>query len=238
MQKRQGHRWSLDDLVTAFVAAEQASELAASRFLDLGCGQGTVLLLLAWRFPHAHLVGLEAQSERAAMARRSVEYNGADGRVRVLDGDLRAPSTFEQLPDFPLITGTPPYFPRGSGTESVKTHAMPCRFELRGGVEAYLDAAQRRLLPGGRLVLSSAALARARVDAAAQARGLHLTHRLEVIPREGKAPLILVDVFSRGLDPRAAPPRVAELVVRGRSLQWTQAFIEVRERFGMPTRPP
>lgn len=233
-QRRRGHRWSLDDLVTAAIAAEEAEALGADRFLDLGCGQGSVLLLLAWRFPLARLWGLEAQSDRAAMARRSVDYNGASDRVHVATGDLRDPTAIDGPAEIPLITGTPPYFPRGSGTESEKAHAMPCRFELRGGVEAYVDAAATRLAPQGRLVLCIATIARGRIEEAAKAHGLHLIRRVEVIPREGKAPLIDVEVLSRS--PGAL--QMSRLVVRDRSLQWTEGFKDLRARFGMPTQPP
>src|SRR5512143_2988016 len=49
LQRIDGHRWSLDDLVTAWFAAEHAPR-PPRRFADLGCGIGSVLMLLAWRF--------------------------------------------------------------------------------------------------------------------------------------------------------------------------------------------
>ena len=80
LQKRRGHRWSLDDLVTAAFAAEVAGTTATAGILDLGCGIGAVLLLLAWRFPNARLTGVEAQAESLALARRSIEWNGCIAR--------------------------------------------------------------------------------------------------------------------------------------------------------------
>src|SRR5262245_22141744 len=77
-----GHRWSLDDLVTAWFAAGHAGP-APARIADLGCGIGAVLLLLAWRFPAARCVGVEAQPASAALARRSIAWNGAGGRCAV-----------------------------------------------------------------------------------------------------------------------------------------------------------
>jgi len=231
-QKRRGHRWSLDDLVTAWVAAPLGE--GAEQVLDLGCGQGTVLLLLAWRLPGARLLGVEAQAERAALARRSIRYDGVEGRCQVLEGDLRDPALLPADFQVSLLTGTPPYFPRGTGTESLQPHALPCRFEVRGGVEAYLEAAARWLAPEGSAVFCSAALERERVEAAAGAAGLSLRDRLEVVPREGKAPLVLVDTFQRTPGPR----RERRLVVRDRSLQWTGAFQAVRRDFGMPWEPP
>ncbi|MEZ4365420.1 MAG: hypothetical protein R2939_03920 [Kofleriaceae bacterium] len=231
-QKIRGHRWSLDDLVTAYVACELTP--APRRALDLGCGLGSVLLLVAWRHPGAEVIGIEAQADRAALGRRSIAYDGVADRCRILDGDLR--DDHATLGAFELVTGTPPYFPRGTGTESAAPHAAPCRFELRGGVEDYLRAAAARLAPGGHVVVCTSALERERVIAGGAAAGLgHRTHT-DVVPRAGKPPLVMVDVFDGVAG--AGSPSSSELVVRDRDGAWTEAFRAVRAAFGMPTAPP
>src|SRR6185436_2010279 len=93
LQQVRGHRFSLDDLVTAHLAARIAAAAPPGRMLDLGCGIGSVLLLLAWRFPLARACGIEAQPLSAAMARRSIAWNGAGDRCQVIEGDLRDPAT-------------------------------------------------------------------------------------------------------------------------------------------------
>lgn len=255
-QPRRGHRWSLDDLVTAWVATATAQERAsvfaatgvadpgglaapaAERALDLGCGLGSVLSMVAWRWPHARVLGIEAQPARAALARRSLEYNGAATRCHVLDGDLRDPSLAQRLAGeapFPLITATPPYFPRGTGPEPAAAGAAPCRFEVRGGVEDYVAAAVPLLAGGGRLVMCSAALERARVAAAAHTHQLAIVEHWEVIPREGKPALVMVDELRAG---PAAPPLVHTLTVRDRQGAWTGAFRLVRSAMGLPPTSP
>src|SRR5262249_29854789 len=72
LQRLGGHRWSLDDLVTAWVAVDACAGSPPERFVDLGCGIGTVLLLLAWRWPQVAAVGIEAQAASVALARRSI----------------------------------------------------------------------------------------------------------------------------------------------------------------------
>src|SRR5207302_1807729 len=86
LQRRRGHRYSLDDLATAWVGARARPEARA--VLDLGCGCGSVLLMVAWRLREARLFGVEAQEESAALARRSVELNGLGGRASIERGDL------------------------------------------------------------------------------------------------------------------------------------------------------
>ncbi len=232
-QKQHGHRWSLDDLVTAWVAAPHAQALGARKMLDLGCGLGSVLMMMAWRFPEADVTGIEAQADRAAMGRRSILFNGAEDRCRILDGDLRDASALPEGARFPLITGTPPYFPIGTGPESEKTHAGPCRFEVRGGIEAYALAAARWLGEEGRFVVCTAALERERVVAAAKAAGLHVIEHVDVVPREGKDVLVMVDVMAR----RPAPRVERALTVRDANSKWTAAFLEVRAEMGMPPQP-
>lgn len=239
-QKQRGHRWSLDDLVTAWVATREGR--APRRVLDLGCGLGSVLLMVAWRLPGADVTGVEAQADRAALGRRSIAYNGAAARCRILDGDLReltlatlgAPGA--PAAPFELVTGTPPYFPRGTGTESAKPHALPCRFEVRGGVEDYLAAAARVVAPAGEIVICSAALERARVAAAATALGLHARGRWDVVPRAGKDVLVVIDALSPAPPPASAV--TTTLTVRDRAGAWTPAFQAVRADMGLPPTPP
>ena len=98
LQRQDGHRWSLDDLATAWFAASSVAT-PPSAILDLGCGIGTVLLFLAWRFPDARAIGVEAQELSAGLARRSLVWNGVSDRVEVRLGDLREPGA---VPDGPF----------------------------------------------------------------------------------------------------------------------------------------
>ena len=229
-QKQQGHRWSLDDLVTAAVAAPHAQSLDARRMLDLGCGLGSVLMMMAWRFPEADVTGIEAQADRAAMGRRSILWNGVEARCRILDGDLREPNVLPAEARFPLITGTPPYFPRGTGPESDKSHAAACRFEVRGGIEVYCEAAARWLTPEGRFVVCTAALEADRVLASAREAKLHVIEHVDIVPREGKDVLVMIDVLAH----KPAPRLERSLTVRDTASQWTPEFQAVREAMGFP----
>lgn len=231
-----GHRWSLDDLVTAWLAARVALELDARRAVDLGCGLGSVLLMVAWRAPALDVTGVEAQPSRAALARRSIAWNGVEARCRVVDGDLRD-VRLEGPVD--LVTCTPPYFPPGTGTEPTDARAAPSRFEHRGGVEDYLAAAARLVEghPRGRVVLCASFLELARVSAATAAAGLAPAERWTLVPRTGKPPLLTFQVLGT---PAAVPGSPAErtLTVRDARGQWTPELREIRAAMGMPPTPP
>jgi tRNA1(Val) A37 N6-methylase TrmN6 len=228
-QRQDGHRWSMDDLVTAFVAVTSVAAPPA-RTLDIGCGIGSVLLSVAWAFPAARALGVEAQAVSAALCRRSVRYNGAAGRIEVQGGDLRDLQVEER---FPLVTGTPPYFEPGAGTESTQVQRGPCRFEHRGAAEDYVATAARCLSEDGVFVICTAFFQAGRVAAAAAAHGLHVARRLDVIPRIGKAPLISIAVLGFA----ASDARAETVAVRDEHGQWTPWFREVRERMGLPPAP-
>jgi len=231
LQRTDGHRWSLDDLVTAWLAAEVAG--SPSRTLDLGCGLGTVLLLTAWRFPEARCLGVEAQELSFGLARRSIAWNGVEARCEVRHGDFRDPALMPEGAQFDLVTGTPPYFPSGTGTESDHVQRAPCRFEHRGGIEDYCLAAARLLAPSAPFVACETANQQGRVLAAAHAAGLAVERWLDVIPRDGKPPLISVFALRHGPPPPSLTPD-PPLIVRDAHGQRTPAFRALRADMGMP----
>jgi tRNA1Val (adenine37-N6)-methyltransferase len=233
LQRTDGHRTSLDDLVTAHLAATLMEETAPARCLDLGCGIGSVLLFVAWKFPSARMVGVEVQEVSAELARRSIAWNGIGDRASVMLGDFRLAEALGSQTCFDLVTGTPPYFPIGAGPESDHVQRAPCRFEHHGGIEAYCDAAAARLAPGAPFVACEAWNQRGRVEAAAAAAGLRLVRWLEIVPRQGKEPLLCT--FAMRARDQAEPLRVLPpLVVRDLSGRRTPAFQAVRAAMGMP----
>ena len=233
LQRLDGNRWSLDDLVTAWVAAGEMTVAPPRRVVDLGCGIGSVLLMMAWRFPEARVLGVEAQAVSVDLARRSIAWNGIRDRCEVCLGDLRDREWQSEAELFDLVTGTPPYLPRGTALESRRVQSAPCHFEHRGGVEEYCLAASALLAAGGRFVTCAGAAQQGRVEDGAAAAGLRLLRRLEVIPREGKAPLFCVHVLAAGA---AASAQVAatSLTVRARDGRWTDGFRSLRHDMGLP----
>lgn len=232
LQLVRGHRWSLDDLVTAWFAIRQ-SQNPPARLADLGCGIGAVLLMLAWRFPSARCVGVEAQPLSVALARRSLAWNGAEHRCEVRLGDLRDPATTPEGAVYDLVTATPPYLPPGTATEPQRPQQAPCHIEQRGGIDAYCIAAARLLARGGRFVACHAAAETARVAAAATTAGLAVESRRDVVPRDGKAPLFSVYAMRPAVEVNECEV-LPRLVIRDASGQRTEAFRALRQEMGMP----
>jgi tRNA1Val (adenine37-N6)-methyltransferase len=151
----------------------------------------------------------------------------------VREGDFRREEVRAGIGSFGLITGTPPYFPPGTGLESDNIQRGPCRFEHRGGVEAYCAAAVPHLLPGAPFVICAAPGQVARLEAFAPTVGLAIERRRDIVPRAGKAPLLSVFVLRQA--GHAAPfVASAPLLVRDAHGQRTDEFRAVRLAMGMP----
>lgn len=189
-QLRDGHRFSTDDILTAWYGTSWCP--TARTTLDLGSGIGTVGMICAWRLPGARFVTIEAQTESVALARKSACYNGLIDRYEIREGDFRAAGILSADERFDLITGSPPYFPQGAGVESEHPQKLACRFELRGTVADYCSTAAKHLAPGGffACVFPIEPAQLARVKTGASAVGLVIVRQRPIIFRDGEPPLI------------------------------------------------
>lgn len=230
-QYAKGHRYSTDDVVTAWYGTTHAPRV--DRAADLGSGIGSVALISAWRLPGAHFTTVEAQERSIRLARKSVRYNGLEPRFTLHHGDLRE-VTLEG--SFDLVTGSPPYWPPGTATEAEHPQAVPARIEVRGGVEDYARAAARILAAGGlfAFVFPTAQLERA-LRAVVDAE-LKLVRRRDVVFKEGEPPLITLFAATRAIDlpstyePFVEPP----LTIRRRDGGVGAEYSAVRLSFGFP----
>ena len=199
IQKRRGHRAATDDTLLAWAAARACP--GAARILDLGSGKGTVAMLLLQRLPRCRVIGVEAFEMSHDIAARNARLNSLEDRWDPRLGDLRDPSVLRGEPPFDLITGAPPFMPAGSGIMPGDAQRAAGRFELRGGVREYAEAAARHLAPGGRAVLLMDGLEKSRERAmqALTVSGLFPRAILAVCPRPGRNPIYRI--FVAGSEP-------------------------------------
>lgn len=229
-QYEKGHRYSTDDVLTAWYGTTCAPRV--DHLADLGSGIGSVAIIAAWRLPGARVVTIEAQEQSIRLARKSVAYNGLFDRFTLIHGDLR---DFQSEVAFDLVTGSPPYFPPGTATEAEHSQAIPARIEMRGTIADYAMTASRILAPGGVFAFVFPTLQRARVDEALRDAGLMLVRCREVIFKEGEPSLISLFAASRSGD---VPPRDAfiesPLVIRRTDGSIHPEYAVIRMSFGFP----
>jgi tRNA1(Val) A37 N6-methylase TrmN6 len=222
-QLQKGHRFSTDDVLTAWYGTSWAPSIRTA--LDLGSGIGTVGTIAAWRLPTARFVTVEAQPESVRLARKSVQWNGLGDRMEIREGDFRDGSIIRADERFDLVLGSPPYFPPGSGVEGDHPQKIACRFEMRGDIADYCSVAAAHLSPGGLFVCvfpADPVEQHNRVRQAARTAQLTIIRWRPVIFREGNSPLVGLFAMMRSTD----------LPEWMRSSTWTEPPLTIRRADG------
>ncbi len=218
-QLKQGHRFSTDDVLTAWYGTSWCPSVRS--ILDLGSGIGTVASIAAWRCPGAQVVTVEAQTESVRLARKSAVHNQLTGRMDIREGDFRDRQLIRADERFDLVLGSPPYWPLDAGVQSEHPQKVACRFEVRGDVASYCDVAARHLDWGGVFACVFPVRPREqgqRVGDAAQKAGLTIVRQRPVVLREGDEPLL--GLFAMTLS--------EHLPERMRSQTWSEPPLTIR----------
>lgn len=238
-QLSKGHRYSTDDILTAWYGTSWCP--SARSILDLGSGIGTVAMVAAWRLPQTKVVTVEAQPESIELAKKSVRWNGLEDRFDIRQGDLRDPEVLKQEERFDLILGSPPYFPLGSGVEGDHPQKIACRFEVRGTIDDYCERAATHLDTGGIFAcvfpVNPEEQAQRVLDAATKA-DLTIVRQRPIILREGELPLLGVFVMMRRCDlPEAMHQQTwhePPLMIRQKDGSVHPEYSAVKLSFGFP----
>lgn len=187
-QLRTGHRFSTDDVLTAWYGTSWCP--SARTVLDLGSGIGSVGMIAAWRLQGARFVTIEAQDESVRLAQKSAVYNGLGERYEIRHGDFRDEKLLRADEKFDLVLGSPPYFPLGTGIEGDHPQKIACRFEMRGDIADYCRVTSAHLALGGFFACVFPHDQIERVESTAREAALAIVRRRPVVLKEGNAPLL------------------------------------------------
>ena len=98
--------FSLDSIMLANFATIRLKD---KKIVDLGCGNGVIPLIMSLRC-NKKIIGVELQSKLADMAKRSVDYNGLNDVIEIINTNMKDYVSDETFESFDLITCNPPYF--------------------------------------------------------------------------------------------------------------------------------
>ena len=115
------------------------------RVCDLGCGVGSLLLLLSQREEKLTRLGVEIDPYAADLARQNLADNHLSGEI--VTGDLREKGLVPN-DQFNLVVSNPPYFRAGSGASGGQA-----RMDETCSVEELCQTAGRITRTGGRFAL-------------------------------------------------------------------------------------
>lgn len=207
-------------LLSAFAQVKEGQKC-----LDLGCGNGIIPILLSGRTQGKHFTGLEIQEDIAEMARRSVQYNELEEKVKIIQGDIKEATSIFEAASFDVITSNPPYLTQSHGLTNEADHKAIARHELCCDLEDVIKAAAKLLKPTGRFFMVH------RPFRLAEIISLMVSYRLEpkrmrlVYPYVDKEPNMVLIEGVRGGNPRIQVE--SPLIVYEKENVYTQELMDL-----------
>ncbi len=178
LQKKRGYRFSLDaPLLADFIRPSPTDGL-----LELGAGNGIISLLLS-RKPFRQIVCLEIQPALADLASRNVALNHLEGKITVLEQDLR---TYRPDEGYDIVFSNPPYIKKRGGQLSPSGEKSIAKHEIKCDIFDIMHAAGRALERDGRVCVIYPAKRKADFDRALEETGLRIRTLRFVHPRQGE----------------------------------------------------
>lgn len=139
-----GYRAAIDPVLLAAAVPARPGE----RVLDLGTGAGAAALSLLARVPGCRVVGLERDSQAAALAVENAALNGAADRFEVVVGDVGDLPGALEPGSFDQVMTNPPYLDP-STSNALPAHRAGATVEGEVALGAWLAAALAMAKRGG-----------------------------------------------------------------------------------------
>lgn len=149
IQRTDGFCFGMDAVLLSGFATVKRGE----RALDLGTGTGIIPILLEAKTEGKEFFALEIQKEVADMARRSVELNGLEDKIHIIEGDIREASQIFGPASFDVVTSNPPYMNDAHGLKNPDLPKAISRHEVLCTLEDVAREASRLLKTGGRFYM-------------------------------------------------------------------------------------
>ena len=137
----------------AVLLSSFADVKAGERAIDFGTGTGVIPILLEAKTEGESFVGLEIQSESADMAKRSVQMNGLEDKIEIVEGDIKNASEIFGKASFDVVVTNPPYMSENNGLENPDVPKAIARHEIKCTLEDVIREAAAVLKPQGRFYM-------------------------------------------------------------------------------------
>lgn len=207
-----GWKFYYDDILFApgtdsFLLSSFPRLKAGMRVCDLGAGTGLLSMLLLRRQQDLQVTAVEIQTEAARLAKKNIQENGLENRLRFQSGDLRLREELPPAGSFDLVVCNPPYFPAGSGASAVGAR-QTAREESACTLEDVCAAAAYLLPWSGAFCLVHRPERLTDLMTALRQSGLEPKRLRPVVQRAGAHPTLLLLESRRGGRPglRWEPP--------------------------------
>ena len=167
---------------------------AGESVIDLGTGTGIIPLLMAKGCEAAAFTGLEIQKDSADMAARSVALNALEGRIRIINGDLKDAGKLFPRHSFNVVTCNPPYMIDAHGKGNELDALTIARHEVLCTLEDVVAAADSLLATHGRFFMIHRPFRLPEIFSSLEKHKMEMKRMRLVYPFAGKEPnLVLIE---------------------------------------------
>ena len=137
--------------IDAVLLADYASKALKDKekVIDLGTGTGIIPLLMVNKCENAAFTGLEVQKDSAELAARSVAMNALEGRINIVNGDLKMANELFEKHSFNIVACNPPYMIDAHGKSNELDAKTIARHEVLCTLEDVISAADYLLATHG-----------------------------------------------------------------------------------------
>ena len=200
---------------------------AGESVIDLGTGTGIIPLLMAKGCEAAAFTGLEIQKDSADMAAQSVALNALEGRIRIINGDLKESEKLFPRHSFNVVTCNPPYMIDAHGKGNELDALTIARHEVLCTLEDVVAAADSLLATHGRFFMIHRPFRLPEIFSSLEKHKMEMKRMRLVYPFAGKEPnLVLIEARKNAKRRLTIEP---PLVVRNDDGQYTA---EIRKIYG------
>lgn len=200
---------------------------AGESVIDLGTGTGIIPLLMAKGCEAAAFTGLEIQKDSADMAAQSVALNALEGRIRIINGDLKDAGKLFPRHSFNVVTCNPPYMIDAHGKGNELDALTIARHEILCTLEDVVAAADSLLATHGRFFMIHRPFRLPEIFSSLEKHKMEMKRMRLVYPFAGKEPnLVLIEARKNAKRRLTIEP---PLVVRNDDGQYTP---EIRKIYG------
>lgn len=123
------------------------------KIIDLGSGSGVIPLLLAYKNNPKIIYGIELQPPLVKMSKRSVKLNNLEGKIKIIEGDIKEVMDHFADNEFDIVVTNPPYRPPDSGKVTQNKFKAIARHEIEIDIKEIINKSARLLRAGGKFYL-------------------------------------------------------------------------------------
>lgn len=148
-QDKDGFKFSLDSILIA----EYAHVKDNLKILDMCSGNAAIPLIISTK-TKSNIVAFEIQEEIAALAKKSVELNGLENQIEVINDDVNNIANYFNKEYFDIIVCNPPYFKNNSSIHNKEKIKAIARHEIKINLEQIFKISFDYLKNNGILYMS------------------------------------------------------------------------------------